>query len=58
MSISYHKNGSVSSHQSVGRWFIFICFVVRIFDETSWLSTAYLTLCQDGIRGWNYYVFI
>jgi len=23
MSISYHKNGLVSSHQSVGRWFIF-----------------------------------
>jgi len=22
-SISYHKNGLVSSHQSVGRWFIF-----------------------------------
>jgi len=23
MSISYHKNGLVSSHQSVGRWLIF-----------------------------------
>jgi len=23
MSISYHKNGLLSSHQSVGRWFIF-----------------------------------
>jgi len=31
MPISYHKNGVVSSHQSVGRWLIFMCFVVRIF---------------------------
>jgi len=31
MSISFHKNGLVSSHQTVGRWFIFMCFVVRIF---------------------------
>ena len=31
ISVRYHKNGIVSSHQSVGRWFIFMCFVVRIF---------------------------
>jgi len=31
MSISYHKNGLVNSHQTVGRWFIFMCFVIRIF---------------------------
>jgi len=31
MSVNYHKNGLVSSHQIVGRWFIFKCFVVRIF---------------------------
>jgi len=31
MSISYHKNELVSSHQTVGRWFSFMCFVVRIF---------------------------
>jgi len=31
MSISYHKNGLVSSHQTVRRWFIFMCFVVRMF---------------------------
>ena len=31
MSISYHKNGLVSSHQTVGRWFIFMCFVIRIY---------------------------
>jgi len=24
MSISYHKNGLVSTHQTVGRWFIFV----------------------------------
>jgi len=29
-SISYHKNGLVGSHQIVGRWFIFMCFVIRI----------------------------
>ena len=31
MSIRCHKNGLVSSHRSVGRWLIFMCFVVRIF---------------------------
>jgi len=31
MPIIYHKNGLVSSHRTVGRWFIFMCFVVRIF---------------------------
>jgi len=31
MSISLHKNGLVSSHQTVGKWFIFMCFVIRIF---------------------------
>jgi len=32
MSIRYHKNGLVSSHQTFERWFIFImCFVVRIY---------------------------
>jgi len=31
MSLSYHKIGLVSRHQSVGRWLIFVCFVVRIF---------------------------
>jgi len=31
MSISYHLNGLASSHQSVGKWLIFMCFVVRIF---------------------------
>jgi len=31
MSIRYHKNGLASSHQTVGGWFIFMCFVIRIF---------------------------
>jgi len=31
MSICYHKIGLVSSHQFVGRWLIFMRFVVRIF---------------------------
>ena len=30
----------------------------NIFDETSWLSTAYMSLCQDGIRGWNDFAFM
>jgi len=47
MSISCHKNGLVSSHQSVGRWFIL--YVLCSKNETSWLSTAYLSLYQDGI---------
>jgi len=31
MSIRYHKNGLASSYQTVGRLFIFMCFVIRIF---------------------------
>jgi len=31
MSISYHEKGLISSHQTVGRWLIFMCFVIRIF---------------------------
>jgi len=58
MSISCHKNGLVSSHQAVGRWFIFMCFVIKYFDETSWLSTACLPLCHDGIRGWSHVAFM
>jgi len=30
MSISYHKNGLVNSNHAVAKWFIFMCFVVRI----------------------------
>jgi len=32
MSVNCHKNGFVSSHQTDERWFIFMCFVVRIFE--------------------------
>jgi len=49
--ISFHKNELVGSHQSVGRWLIFCVSWKEYFDESSWLSTAYLSLCQDGIRG-------
>jgi len=31
MSIGYLKNGLASSYQTVGRLFIFMCFVIRIF---------------------------
>jgi len=31
MSISFHKNGIVCSHQTVERWFIFMCFSIWIF---------------------------
>jgi len=58
MSICYHKNGLVGSHKYVERWFIFMCFVIRIFWRTTWLSTAYLPLCHDGIRGWNHFAFM
>jgi len=29
----------------------------NIFDETRWLSTAYMSLCQDAIRGCNDFAF-
>jgi len=34
MSISYHKNGLVGSHQTVGRWFIFMS--VAILELKKW----------------------
>jgi len=38
---------------------LFLCaFQYEYFDETSWLSTAYLSLCQDGIRGLNHFAFM
>ena len=56
-STNFHKNGLISSHQSFGRWLIFymFCSTTRILDETSWLSPPCLSLCQDGIRGWNHF---
>ena len=50
ISISYyHKNGLVSSHQSVGRWFIFMCFVVRIF----WWSQLAISSLLVSVSRWN-----
>jgi len=33
------------------------CFVVKEFDESSWLSRVYFFLCQDGIHVWNHFAF-
>jgi len=33
MSIRYHKNGLASIYQTVARWYIFMCFVIRIFKK-------------------------
>jgi len=56
---SYHKNGLVSGHQPVGKWFVFLfALLIRTYDETSSLSTACSSLCQDGICGWNHLAFI
>jgi len=35
MSISYHKIGLVSRHQSVGRWLTFYVLWLEYFNETS-----------------------
>ena len=37
MSINYHKNGLVSSHQTVGRWFIFILTKLFGYQQPSCL---------------------
>ena len=34
MPISYHNNGLVSSHQSIGRWLIFTCFAAEPSPES------------------------
>jgi len=39
------------------RLFYMLCSK-NIFDEASWLSTAYMSLCQDGIRVWNDFAFM
>jgi len=49
MSISYHKNGLVSSDQTVGRWFIFMCFVVRIF----WGNCLAINSLLVSVSRWN-----
>jgi len=44
--MSYHKNGLVSGHQFVGRWFMIYAW--NILTKLYWLSTVYLYLCMDG----------
>jgi len=51
MSISYHKNGLGSSHQTVGRWFIFMCFVIRIFWQ-NWLAINSLLVSVSRCNSW------
>ena len=54
MPISYHKNGLVSSHQSVGRWLIFMCFVVRIFRRNELAINSLLV----SVSRWNSFMLI
>ena len=49
MSISYHKNGLVGSHESVGIWFIFMCFVTRI----SWWNKLAINSLLVSVSRWN-----
>jgi len=49
MSISYHKNWLVSSHQSVGRGLFFMCFVVRIF----WRNYLAINNLLVSVSRWN-----
>jgi len=46
----------VGSYQFFSRWLN--VYVLYSKNETSWLVTAYLSLCQDGIRGWNHFAFM
>ena len=59
LSISYHKNGIVVTNPLADGLF-FTCFKCskNIFNETSWLSTASLSLCPDGICGWKHFAFM
>ena len=49
ISAGCHKNGLVSSQQFVGRWFIFICFVVRIF----WRNQLAIKNLLVSVSKWN-----
>jgi len=49
ISISYHKNGLVSSHQFFGRWFVFMCFLVRIF----WWNHLAINSLLVSVSRWN-----
>ena len=48
ISISYHKNGLVSS-QFFGRWFVFMCFVIRIF----WWKQLAINSLLVSVSRWN-----
>jgi len=54
MPISYHKNGLVSSHQCVGRWLIFMCFVVKIF----WRNYLAINSLLVFVSRWNSFMCI
>jgi len=58
MSIRYHKNGLASSHQTVGRWFIYVLCYKNILTKLVGYQQPFLSLCQDGIRGWNHFSFM
>jgi len=49
ISVGYHKNGLVSSHQSIGRWFIFMCFVLKIF----WWNQLAINSLVVSVSRWN-----
>jgi len=54
MSVNVHKNELMSSRQSVGKWLIFMCFVVRIFWR-NWLAiNSLLVSVSCGIGGWKW----
>ena len=53
MSISYHKNGLVGSHQTVGRWFIFMS--VAILELKKWGDHCG---AKEKVGGGNKYVIL
>jgi len=60
MSMSFHKNGLVSNHQSVGKWLIFHVFCSK---NTLTKVVGYqqpTCPCQNGIGGWkwNHFAFM
>jgi len=54
MPTSYHRNGLVSSHQSVGRWLIFMCFVIKIF----WGNYLAINSLLVSVSRWNSFMCI
>jgi len=61
VSVSYHKADLSVVTNPLANVLFFMCFIVRTFwRNCSWLSTAYLSLCQYGIGGWkwNHFAFM